>query len=58
LSAQLPLQDVLAAIVSPYVVVIGVCLALSRLKSRMSAELAEAERTEAVGREWTTASST
>ena len=58
LSAQLPLQEVLAVIVSPYVVVIGVCLALSRLKNRMSAELAEAERTEAVRREWTTATST
>ena len=50
LSAQLPLQEVLAVIVSPYVVVIGVCLALSRLKNRISAQLAEAERTEAVGR--------
>jgi MFS family permease len=58
LSAQLPLQEVLAVIVSPYVVVIGVCLALSRLKNRISAERAEAERTEAVRSEWTTATST
>ena len=58
LSAQLPLQEVLAVIVSPYVVVIGVCLALSRLKNKISAERAEAERTEAVRSEWTTATST
>jgi elongation factor P len=55
---ELPKSVVLAVIVSPYVVVIGVCLALSRLKNRISAELAEAERIAAVRSEWTTATST
>jgi AAHS family 4-hydroxybenzoate transporter-like MFS transporter len=57
LSARLPLQAVLAIIVSPYVVVIGVCLALSRLKNSMAAASA-AEQTESVSAQWKTATST
>jgi hypothetical protein len=57
LSANLPLQSVLAVMVSPYVVVIAVCLALSRLKRRMTADAA-AKEAQVRGREWSPATST
>ncbi len=57
LSANLPLQTVLAVMVSPYLVVIAVCLALSRLKTKMTANAAGNE-TQVPGREWSPATST
>jgi len=58
LSASLPLQAVLAIIVSPYVVVICVVLGLSRLQTKMSAKIAAADEAEAARRQWTAATST
>ena len=58
LSINLPLQNVLGVIVAPYVVVIGVCFALNRLKNKMSADIAAREHADAVRREWSPATST
>jgi len=57
LSAHLPLQTVLALMVSPYMMVIAVCLALSRLKRKMTAKDA-AREAQLPGREWSAATST
>ena len=57
LSANLPLQTVLAIMVSPYALVIAVCLALSRLKKKMATNAAGKD-TQAPGREWSPATST
>ena len=57
LSANLPLQTVLAIVVSPYVIVIAVCVALSRLKKKMTAHAA-AQEAQALGKEWSPATST
>jgi hypothetical protein len=43
--------------VSPYAVVIAVCLALSRLQKKMTANAA-AKEAQALGREWSPATST
>ena len=57
LGASLPLQTVLVMMVSPYLVVIAVCLALSRLKKKMTAKTA-AEEAQVLGKEWSPATST
>ena len=58
LSAKLPLQEVMAFIAAPYLVVICVCLGLNRLKKTLSAKIAAGEEADAVRREWTAATST
>jgi len=57
LSASLPLQTVLALMVSPYVIVIVVCVALSRLKKKMATDAAS-KAAQVPGREWSPATST
>lgn len=57
LSANLPLQTVLSVMVSPYIMVIAVCIALSRLKKKMTANAA-AKEAQVLGEEWSPATST